>query len=283
MVAVQNITQNMNVLSLSGASRRPRIGIGLVWLAAGLFLLLLGLPVVAVLWRTLSVGGVGSALRQPLVIDAAGLTIATCAVALAISLAFGTPLAYLLARRSFPGKTVVESLTTLPLVLPPLVAGVALLMAFGRRGLLGDQLAGLGITLPFTSAAVVLAQVFVAGPFYLRSAKLAFASVPPEIEQAAAVDGATGWLAFRHITLPLASRGIVAGLVLCAARAASEFGATLMFAGNIGGKTQTMSLAIESAIETNLGAALALSTILVLAAAGALMLLQHLGRGHEVI
>lgn len=262
---------------------RVRLGWVAVWLTAGLFLLLLGLPIVALLWRTVVYGGIGSAFKQPLVVQAAVLTIATCTVTLLISLALGTPLAYILARRSFPGKAAIESLTTLPLVLPPLVAGVALLMAFGRRGLLGDQLDAAGIDLPFTSAAVVLAQVFVAGPFYLRSAKLAFTAVPADIEEAAVVDGATGWLAFRHITLPLSRRGIVAGLVLCAARAASEFGATLMFAGNIGGKTQTMSLAIESAIETDLGAALALSTVLVLAAAAALFLLQYLGRGHEVI
>ncbi|HLY64130.1 MAG TPA: molybdate ABC transporter permease subunit [Chloroflexota bacterium] len=254
-----------------------------MWLAAGLFLLLLGLPIVAVLWRTLTVGGLDSAIRQPLVVNAAVLTMVTCSVAVLISFTLGTPLAFLLARQSFPGKSVVESLTTLPLVLPPLVAGVALLMAFGRRGLLGDQLAAVGVSLPFTSAAVVLAQVFVAGPFYLRSAKVAFAAIPLEVEEAAAMNGASGWLAFRYITMPLSRRGIIAGLVLCAARAASEFGATLMFAGNIAGKTQTMSLAIESAIESNLSAALALSTLLVLAAAGALLLLQYLGRGQPVI
>ncbi|MBV9120853.1 MAG: molybdate ABC transporter permease subunit [Chloroflexi bacterium] len=260
-----------------------RAGWGIVWAAGGLFLLLLGLPIVALLWRTITTGGLGSALLQPLVVNATILTMATCAVTLLVSFALGTPLAFVLARRNFPGKSIVESLTTLPLVLPPLVAGVSLLMAFGRRGLLGQQLDAWGISLPFTSAAVVMAQIFVAGPFYLRSAKLAFASIPAAVEEAAAISGATGWLAFRYVTFPLARRGIVAGLVLCAARAASEFGATLMFAGNIGGKTQTMALAIEAAIETDLGAALALSTFLVLAAASALFLLQYLGRGHEVI
>jgi molybdate transport system permease protein len=275
--------EGMSLTPTAAEASRPPLGWSIVWLAAGVFILLLGLPIVAVLWRTATVGGLGSAIRQPLVVNAAVLTVATCAIALLISFVLGTPLAFVLARQSFPGKSVIESLTMLPLVLPPLVAGVALLMAFGRRGLLGAQLDAAGIDLPFTSAAVVLAQVFVAGPFYLRSAKLAFTGIPAEIEEAAAVDGATGWLAFRYVTLPLARRGIVAGLVLCGARAASEFGATLMFAGNIAGKTQTMALAIESAIETDLGAALALSTLLVVAAAGALFLLQYLGRGHDLI
>ena len=161
----------------------------------------------------------------------------------------------------------IEILIDLPLVLPPVVAGVALLMAFGRQGLLGHQLSVLGIVLPFSTAAVVMAQLFVSVPFYVRGALLGFRLVPRDIEEAAEIDGATTWQTFRHITMPLALPGIASGAILCWARAVSEFGATLMFAGNISGRTQTMPLAIMTAMETNLNSALALAVLLVVAAA----------------
>jgi molybdate transport system permease protein len=189
-----------------------------------------------------------------------------------MALMAGTPLAYLLARHHFPGKWLVETATDLPLVLPPVTAGVALLMAFGRRGVLGPSLAVLGIELPFTMTAVVLAQLFVAGPFYMRGAKIGFAAVDPELEEAAAMDGASAWGRFWYVTLPLALPGITSGIVLCLARAVSEFGATLMFAGNFAGRTQTMSLAIMAALETDLSAALALAVLLVGIAAAVLVL-----------
>jgi molybdate transport system permease protein len=191
------------------------------------------------------------------------VTAITLALTLLAALAVGTPLAYLLARRRFRGKWLVDLAIDLPLVLPPVVAGVALLMAFGRRGLLGPPLQLLGIELPFTMTAVVLAQIFVAGPFYVRSARVGFAAIDPAIEEAAAIDGASAWGSFRYVTLPLALPGIAAGTILCAGRALSEFGATLLFAGNFLGTTQTMSLAIMQAMETDLAAALALSVLLV--------------------
>jgi molybdate transport system permease protein len=150
-------------------------------------------------------------------------------------------------------------------------AGVALLMAFGRGGVLGTPLGLLGIELPFTTAAVVLAQLFVAGPFYIRGAKLGFMAIEPEIEEAAAIDGASPWSSFWYVTLPLALPGMAGGAVLCMARAVSEFGATLMFAGNFPGRTQTMSLAIMAALETDLTAALALAVLLIATAAGVLI------------
>jgi molybdate transport system permease protein len=270
-------------LAPESSERAPVLGVGLVGTGAGLFLLFLTLPLAALFWRAATGGDFWASIRQPIVVNALLLTLITSGLAVALSILFGTPLAFLLARRDFPGKGLVEAAATLPLVLPPLVAGVALLMTFGRRGLLGAQLQAVGIEIPFTVAAVVLAQLFVAGPFYLRSARLGFAAVPRELEEAARVDGAAGWEAFRQVTLPLSLRAIVSGVVLCGARAFSEFGATLMFAGNIGGRTQTMSLAIETAIQTDLGAALALAVLLVVIAAVALAIPLLLLRGSETV
>ncbi len=184
------------------------------------------------------------------------------------ALVFGTPLAYLLARREFPGKALVEGLIELPIALPPLIAGVGLLMAFGRRGLFGSTLEAFGIALPFTTAAVVLAQLFVSVPFYVRAAILGFRAVPREVEEAAAVDGASGWRTFHSISVPLAFPGLLSGVLLCGTRAASEFGATLMFAGNFPGRTQTLTLAVMTAMETDVSEALALSVLLLAVAVG---------------
>jgi molybdate transport system permease protein len=217
-------------------------------------------------------------MTKPVVLEALWVTLITTAATLLVSMAAGTPLAYVLARRRFPGKWLVETVTDLPLVLPPVTAGVALLMAFGRRGVLGPQLEVLGIELPFTMPAVVLAQVFVAGPFYIRGAKLGFAAIEPEIEEAAAIDGASTFTGFWYVTLPLALPGITSGIVLCLARAVSEFGATLMFAGNFAGRTQTMSLAIMTALESDLSAALALAVLLVVMAAAVLVVSRLLAK-----
>ena len=252
-------------------------------LSAGIFLLFFTVPVLILLWRAAAGGGVAAGMRQPLVLHALELTLLTTAITVAISIAFGTPLAYVLARRVFPGRHVLETLITLPLVLPPLVAGVALLVAFGRRGLLGQPLDGAGISVPFTTAAVVLAELFVAGPFFIRAARIGFSAVSRSMEEAAAISGGDPWEVFRRIILPLSLPGFVSGIVLCAARAFSEFGATLMFAGNIEGRTQTMALAIETAIQTDLNAALTLSLVLVVIAAGALAIPLLLLRGTETL
>jgi molybdate transport system permease protein len=212
------------------------------------------------------------------VVHALLLTVTTTAITVLLTIVFGTPLAFALARRNFRGRRTLEVLLTLPLVLPPLVAGVALLVAFGRRGLLGDPLDSAGITIPFTTAAVIMAQLFVAGPFFIRAARIGFGAVTREMEEAAGVSGADEWDTFRRVMLPMSLPGVVSGIVLCAARAFSEFGATLMFAGNIEGRSQTMALAIETAIQTDLNAALALSFVLVIIAGVALavpMLLLH--------
>src|SRR5262252_7885719 len=237
-----------------------------------LLVLFIVLPLGALVWRALIDPALWSSLTKRIVLDALWVTGVTTSATLLIALIVGTPLAYLLARRHFPGKWLVEIATDLPLVLPPVTAGVALLMAFGRRGVLGPSLAVLGIELPFSMTAVVLAQLFVAGSFYIRGAKLGFAAVDPELEEAAAMDGASAWGRFWYVLLPLALPGITSGIVLCLARAVSEFGATLMFAGNFAGRTQTMSLAIMAALETDLSAALALAVLLVGIAAAVLAL-----------
>ncbi len=258
---------------------RPARGRPALFSVAGAALVLFFLlPVAALVWRGIGAPGFWASLRRPLVLDALRLTALTSAATLAVAVVAGTPLAYLLARRAFPGRRLVEIAVDLPLILPPVVAGVALLMAFGRRGLLGAELQLLGIDLPFTTAAVVLAQLFVAAPFYVRGARLGFQAVDRALEDAAAVDGASPWRVFRDVTLPLAWPGIASGAVLCWARAVSEFGATLMFAGNFPGRTQTMPLAIVTAIETDLDAALALAVLLVAVAAAVLLLSRALPR-----
>jgi molybdate transport system permease protein len=248
---------------------------------AGLLVAFILLPLIALVWRAVTAPGFWAALGTPLVAQALRVTALTTGLTLLAALLVGTPLAYVLARRRFRGKWLVDVVIDLPLVLPPVVAGVALLMAFGRRGLLGSSLQLLGIELPFTMVAVVLAQIFVAGPFYVRSARVGFATVDPSIEEAAAIDGASTWQTFRRVTAPLAAPGIASGLVLCLGRALSEFGATLLFAGNFMGTTQTMSLAIMQAMESDLAAALGLCVLLIALSGLLLLAARLLSRGRR--
>ena len=197
---------------------------------------------------------------EPQVVAAVNLSITTTLITAFLTLIFGTPVAYLLARKSFFGRSTLDALIDLPVVLPPSVAGVALLIAFGRRGFLSPLLGGLEI--PFTEAAVVLAQLFVASPYYIKSAAAGFASINRELEQAAAVDGASRSQIFGTIILPLSLPAIVGGIVMTWARALGEFGATIIFAGNFPGRTQTMPLAIYIGFEIDLRIALTLSLIL---------------------
>jgi molybdate transport system permease protein len=221
-----------------------------------MLLMLFGLPLIALAVYTLSESDGSSILLSRPVLGAMSLSLATTAVSAAIIVALGTPLAYWLGRYRFRLRSAISVLVELPIVMPPVVAGLALLMAFGRRGLLGAPLVAAGINLPFSTAAVVIAQVFVAAPYYVRTAQVSFQSIPRELEQAASIDGADGLGLFWHITLPLSSRGLVAGLILSWARALGEFGATILFAGNLQGRTQTMPLLVYGALERDLGAAL---------------------------
>ena len=243
-------------------------------------ILFLAIPVVGLVARALFGGGLLAALASPVVLDALRLSVITTAISLGLTLIFGTPLAYLLARRSFRGSSIVETIVDLPIVLPPSVAGLALLFVFGRQGLVGSTLAVFGITIPFTTFAVILAQTFVAAPFYVRSARTGIAGVDRDTEDAARVDGAHERDVFRWVTMPLAGTALAAGAVMSWSRALGEFGATIMFAGNIEGRTQTLPLVVYSEFGGgDLDASVAAAAILVLAAFGVLVSVRTLRWG----
>ncbi len=245
-----------------------------LFLAAALTALafLLG-PIAVLAGRTFQSGAL-SALNTAPVRDALLLSLGTSTASLALTLLFGTPLAYLLARERFRGRRLLIVLVELPIVLPPAVAGLALLLTLGRRGALGPLLSDLGISVAFTTLAVIAAQTFVAAPFYVRAAQVGFAAVPPDVENAARVDGASGMMLFWWVTLPLAARGLGAGLALTWARALGEFGATILFAGSLQGRTQTMPLLIYAVFERDIDAAVATGLLLVVIALVALVMVQ---------
>ncbi|WP_433324730.1 ABC transporter permease [Spirillospora sp. CA-294931] len=227
---------------------------------AGLAFLVLPLAglLVRAPWSTL-----GTRLGQPQVLEALRLSLVTATLATGLCLLFGVPLAWVLARVPFPGVRLVRALVTVPLVLPPVVGGVALLLVLGRRGLVGEWLdVTFGVTLPFTTAGVVLAETFVAMPFLVISVEGALRGADQRFEEAAATLGAGRWTIFRRVTLPLIAPGVLAGAILCWARALGEFGATITFAGNFPGRTQTMPLAVYLALETDPQAAIVLSLVL---------------------
>lgn len=237
---------------------------GAAWKLAALPLLIfICLPLAALLLRA-EPGSLWANLQKPEVGQAISLSLATTFLTAGITFLVGTPVAYYLAHRHYRFFRLVDTLIELPTVLPPAVAGVALLMAFGRRGLVGIWLAPLGIGIPFTSAAVVMAQLFIAAPLYIKSAAQGFAAIDCELRKAAALDGASRWETFRYVMVPMSWSAIVTGLVMTWARALGEFGATIIFAGNFPGRTQTMPLAIYIGFEMNLDTALTLAVILML-------------------
>ena len=252
-------------------------------LPSALLLLFLGLPLVGLVWRVAVSGGFFAALGRPVVGEALRLSVISTVIVLALTALLGTPLALLLARYRFPGAALVDTLVDLPMVLPPSVAGIALLVTLGRRGMLGGTLSAVGIEIPFTTLAVVLAELFVAAPFYVRAARAGFLGVPREVEEAAMVEGATSWAVFRHVSLPLAAPALLGGAVLCWARALGEFGATIMFAGSFQGRTQTMPLAIYAALESDLDAALALSLLLMVVSCAFLLLFRRWTRASDEV
>ncbi|TDW88299.1 molybdate transport system permease protein [Kribbella pratensis] len=193
------------------------------------------------------------------------LSLVCATLATALCLLLGVPLAWLLARGGLPGRSLIRAFVTVPLVLPPVVGGVALLLVLGRRGLVGQHLdTWFGVSLPFTTAGVVVAEAFVAMPFLVISVEGALRAADPRYEEAAATLGAGRWLTFRRVTLPSIAPGVVAGTVLCWARALGEFGATITFAGNFPGRTTTMPLAVYLALETDPEVAVVLSLVLLL-------------------
>ena len=209
-------------------------------------------------------------------VGALRLSLVTATIATVISLVLGVPLAWVLARARFRGRSLLRALVTLPLVLPPVVGGVALLFALGRRGFIGQYLdQWFGLTLPFTSAGVVLAETFVAMPFLVVTVEGAFRSADLGLEEAAATLGSRPFATFCRVTLPLIAPSLIAGSVLCWARALGEFGATITFAGNLPGVTQTMPLAVYQALERDPDAAVALSLVLLVVSIGVLALLRE--------
>ncbi|NTU82062.1 MAG: molybdate ABC transporter permease subunit [Chloroflexales bacterium] len=238
----------------------PLTTLGLV-LASLPMLAYLLIPLLAMIARV-DIAAILAQFANPEVGQAIWLSITTTTWCTALALGLGTPLAFLLARRRFRGRSLLDTLVELPMVLPPSVAGIALLIAFGRRGLIGASLDAAGLQIAFTTVAVVMAQVFVAAPFYIKTAVAGFAGIERELEQAAAIDGASPLQVFRLITLPLAWPVLLGGLVMSWARALGEFGATIIFAGNFPGRTQTMPLAIYLGFELDLDLALTLALIL---------------------
>ncbi|NMC30256.1 MAG: molybdate ABC transporter permease subunit [Pelolinea sp.] len=225
-------------------------------------LLFILIPILSLFLRT-SPADVFQNLHDKQVTQAITLSLSSSLVSTSLTLLFGTPVAYRLATRRFRGYHLVDTIIDLPTVLPPSVAGVALLMAFGRNGLIGSFLADIGITIPFTFFAVVLAQMFIASPFYIKSATLGFSNIDKQLIQAAELDGASRWQIFRYIFIPLSSKALMSGSVMTWARALGEFGATIIFAGNFPGRTQTMPLAVYIGFEISMNVALTLSIILI--------------------
>ncbi|MGP3770253.1 molybdate ABC transporter permease subunit [Streptomyces sp. SDT5-1] len=227
--------------------------VGLAFLVVPLVALLVRAP-----WTQLP-----EQLTSPEVWQALQLSLVCATLATLVSLVLGVPLAWLLARTEFPGRGLVRALVTLPLVLPPVVGGVALLTALGRNGVVGQYLdQWFGITLPFTTTGVVIAEAFVAMPFLVISVEGTLRAADPRYEEAATTLGASRFTAFRRVTLPLVAPGIAAGAVLAWARALGEFGATITFAGNFPGRTQTMPLAVYLAMQSDPAAAISLSLVL---------------------
>lgn len=225
-------------------------------------LVALTLPVAMLAART-TPGAIATELAQPATRHAIMISLVTSLACLAAAALFGTPLALWLARSRSRLAMLIETLVDLPTLLPPSVAGIALLLALGRQGAIGAWLHEAGVDLAFTPFAVVLAQLFVAAPYFVRSAKAGFASITDDVREAATIDGATGWSLLRLVLVPQAGRSIGAGAVMCWSRALGEFGATMIFAGNLPGRTQTMPMAIYLGLEQDLDRALVLSTIMI--------------------
>ena len=255
----------------------------LIWifiLPSAILFALFVLPLSALFVRAINPNFFNDAFSQQ-ALKALRLSLVTSSITTIVTIILGTPLAYMLARWKFRLKSWIELFIDLPIVLPPSVAGVALLIAFGRRGMFGSALSALGISLPFTTTAVVLAQMFVAAPLFLRAARIGFAEIDKQLEEAAQVEGANHWQLFTEVMCPLAGRALMSGAILTWTRALGEFGATILFAGNLEGVTQTMPMAIYLGFERNLGVALALSVLLVVVSAILLGLTRKLERRED--
>src|SRR3989475_3481787 len=260
-------------------SRWPaRIVVGIL---AGSFLLFLGIPLAALLIRE-PPALLWNSIKQPEVLQALQLSLVTTFVSIFLTVIFGLPVAYVLVRSHIPGRRLLETLVTMPTVLPPVVAGVALLITFGRFGLIGRYLTPLGITIPFTTVAVVMAQMFVSSPFFINRARAGLEQLDPRYESAAYTLRASPLYTFRRVVLPLIRPALLSGAGLAWARALGELGATITFAGNFPGTTETTPIAVYITAESDLEAAVSLSVVLLAVSFGVLLGLR-LGRSriHE--
>ena len=255
----------------------------LVWvfiLPSAVLLALFALPLFALFVRSMNEGFFIYAFSEES-LQALRLSLVTSTATTLVTILFGTPFAFMLARWKFRMKGWIELFIDLPIVLPPSVAGLVLLIAFGRRGMFGPVLSLLEVSLPFTTAAVVIAQTFVAAPLYLRSARVGFAAIDKQLEEAAHVEGASEWQLFQAVMFPLAGRALLSGAILTWTRALGEFGATILFAGNLEGVTQTMPMAIYLGFERHLGIALALSVVLVIVSTFLLLFTKRLDKQEQ--
>lgn len=248
--------------------------------SASLYVLFVGLPIFVLLLKAFGVDGFFEGLTSRDALTALKLSLLSSGISMGIVVLVGTPFAYLLARSKSRVVRVLDLLVELPLVLPPVVAGLAMLIAFGRRGVIGRLLESMDIVIPFTLIAVIFAQMFVAAPFYIRSARIGFQAVRTDYEEIARTLGATAFGTFARVTIPLSGPSLLGGFTLGWARAISEFGATMMFAGNFPGRTQTMPLAILSALESDISVALSVAALLMLVSFGLLGILGILRFAH---
>jgi molybdate transport system permease protein len=272
-VAGQPVIRSTTISNQTGSMER---WVGKAWWITALPLILLITIPVAMLFTRTSLQELVANIGLRTVFQAIGVSFKTTLVSVGLILLLGTPLAYLMGRYQFRYKKLLDAIIDLPLVLPPSVAGLALLITLGRRGPIGGWLGNYGIEIAFSTVAVVIAQIFIAAPFYVRAASLGFAGVDVEIEQAARIDGASRWQIFRFLILPLSRFALLSGIMMSWARALGEFGATMIFAGNLPGRTQTMPTAIYLGFERNLESALTLSVILVVISFASLLVIKVL-------
>ena len=273
---VELVNQEQETIGIPSRTREVALKAGLALLLT-LAIAFIALPVVALFLKS-PLDTTLRSLHDPVVIDALRLSLMTSTITTIVVVIMGTPIAYVSARFHYFGKELADSLIDLPVVMPPAVAGIALLVAFGRMGIVGHYLNGLGISIAFTTLAVIIAQVFVSSPFYIRQARTSFEDVDLAFENAARTLGASRIYTFFHVILPIAMNGLISGAIMAFARSLGEFGATIMFAGNFQGRTQTMPLAIYTAMQGDLDVSLCLAIILVAISFGVILLVKTLTR-----
>jgi len=273
---VELVIQEDETIGTSSRTREVALKTGLALLLT-LAIAFIALPVVALFLKSPLDTTINS-LHDPVVMDALRLSLTTSTLTTLIVVLMGTPVAYVSARFHYFGKDMADSLIDLPVIMPPAVAGIALLMAFGRMGIVGQHLNAFGISIAFTTLAVIIAQVFVSSPFYIRQARTSFEDVDLAFENAARTLGASRAYTFFYVILPIAMNGLISGAIMAFARSLGEFGATIMFAGNFQGRTQTMPLAIYTAMQGDLDVSLCLSIILVAISFVVIVLVKKLTR-----